>query len=210
MLESATDARSPAGPSPVEGEAWQAIVTATTAQAPRILPAYARLAAIAMAEKPNDKPPEDPPPPESEARAETPPGAPSDDSQEPHRKGRLEGFIPDILKRTFYAGLGAVFTTEEGIRKMASEFQLPKDVANYLVQQAGASKDELFRIMAKELRGFLESVNVSGELQKLLTSLSFEIKTEIRFVPNDEAIAGVKPDLKIAKVSIKKNEDKSS
>jgi hypothetical protein len=161
-----------------------------------------------MAEKPIDKAPEAaqpgseaPPPAAAEPHAEAPP--PDD---EPHKRG----FIPDILKRTFYAGLGAVFQTEEGIRKMASEFQLPKDVANYLVQQAGASKDELFRIMAKELRGFLESVNVSGELQKLLTSLSFEIKTEIRFVPNDEAIGGVKPELKIAKVSFKKNDDKSA
>ena len=113
------------------------------------------------------------------------------------RRGRLEQFIPDIVRRTFYAGLGAVFTTEEGIRKIASDFHLPKDVANYLIQQAATSKDELFRVVGKELRGFLESVNVSGELQKLLTSLSFEIKTEIRFIPNDEAVGGVKPDIKV-------------
>src|SRR5260370_42451453 len=101
--------------------------------------------------------------------------------EEAGARRRLEQFIPEIVRRTFYAGLGAVFTTEEGIRKMASEFQLPKDVANYLIQQAASSKDDLFRIVAKELRGFLESLNVSGELQQLLTSLSFEIKTEVRF-----------------------------
>jgi hypothetical protein len=129
-------------------------------------------------------------------------GRPEDQEE---KRGRLEQFIPEIVKRTFYAGLGAVFTTEEGIRKMAHDFQLPKDVANYLVQQAGASKDELFRILAKELRGFLESVNLSGELQKLLTSLSFEVKTEIRFIPNDEAVGGVKPYIKLPKLSVKKN-----
>ncbi len=117
---------------------------------------------------------------------------------------RLEGLVPDLVKRTFYAGLGAVFTTEEGIRKLASDFQLPKDVANYLIQQAANSKDELFRVVAKELRGFLESLNISGELQKLLTSLSFEIKTEIRFIPNDEAIGGVKPNIKMPKVAVKR------
>ncbi len=136
-----------------------------------------------------------------EAKAEGEQGEP----REEHKKGRLEQLIPDIVRRTFYAGLGAVFTTEEGIRKMASEFQLPKDVANFLIQQAASSKDELFRIVAKELRGFLESLNVSGELQKLLTSLSFEIKTEIRFIPNDEAVGGVKPDIKLPKMTIKKN-----
>ena len=101
-----------------------------------------------------------------------------------------------------------MFTTEEGIRKIAPDLQLPKDVANYLIQQAAASKDELFRVVGKELRGFLESVNLSGELQKLLTSLSFEIKTEIRFIPNDEGIAGVKPDIKVGRMSFRRKKDR--
>src|ERR1700757_2141133 len=149
-------------------------------------------------EKPDEPPAEAPPPDEEPDSAES----------EPERKRRLEGFIPDIVKRTFYAGLGAVFTTEEGIRKIASDLKLPKDVANYLIQSAAASKDELFRVVGKELRGFLETVNISGELQKLLTSLSFEIKTEIRFIPNDEAIAGVKPDVKVGRMSFRRNKDR--
>lgn len=101
-------------------------------------------------------------------------------------RGRLEGLVPEIFKRTFYAGLGAVFTTEEGVRKLANEFSLPKDMANYLIQQAQSTKSEMFRIVAKEMRGFLEDLNLQDEMQDLLTSLSFEIKTEIRFIPNDK------------------------
>ncbi len=143
--------------------------------------------------------------------AEAPPGEPPKDEypdEDDKRKGRFDRVIPDIVRRTFYAGLGAVFTTEEGIRKLASDFHLPKDITNYLIQQAATSKDELFRVVGKELRGFLESVNVSGELQKLLTSLSFEIKTEIRFIPNDESVGGVKPDVKFGKMSVKRQRDK--
>lgn len=106
---------------------------------------------------------------------------------------RLEGFVPDLLKRTFYAGLGALFTSEEGVRRLATEFSLPKDVANYLISQAQGTKDELFRIVAGELRGFLESLNLREELAGLLTSLSFEIKTEVRFIPNDQKL---KPSIK--------------
>jgi hypothetical protein len=153
----------------------------------------------------------DEPPPEQEddapreAHGDEPRGV---DPREEKQRGRLENFIPDIVRRTFYAGLGAVFTTEEGIRKIASDLKLPKDVANYLIQQAASSKDELFRVVGKELRGFLETVNISGELQKLLTSLSFEIKTEIRFIPNDEAIGGVKPDVKVGRFSFRRGKDK--
>jgi hypothetical protein len=148
---------------------------------------------------------------DKEARDDAPPDgdearhAPEEPREE--KRGRLEGFIPDIVRRTFYAGLGAVFTTEEGIRKIASDLKLPKDVATYLIQQAASTKDELFRVVGKELRGFLETVNISRELQKLLTSLSFEIKTEIRFIPNDEALSGVKPDIKVGKMALKRNKD---
>src|SRR6476620_7445834 len=157
----------------------------------------------------DDTPPEthaaddDEPPPDNGAAEARDEGEPRD-----RQRGRLEGFIPDIVKRTFYAGLGAVFTTEEGIRKIASDLKLPKDVANYLIQQAASSKDELFRVVGKEMRGFLENVNISGELQKLLTSLSFEIKTEIRFIPNDEAVGGVKPEVKVGRMAFRRNKDK--
>ena len=120
--------------------------------------------------------------------------------------GRLEGLVPDLVKRTFYAGLGAVFTTEEGIRKIANEFSLPKDVASYLINSAQTTKDELFRIVAKEMREFLENMNLGNEIAKILTTLSFEIKTEIRFIPNDEAVGGVKPDIK-KQGSVKVNRD---
>jgi hypothetical protein len=126
--------------------------------------------------------------------------------EEARQRSRLEQLIPEVVRRTVLAGLGAVFSTEEGIRRMASEFHLPKDVANYLIQQASASKDELFRMVTKELRSFLESANLAGELQKLLTSLSFEIKTEVRFIPNDEAVGGVRPNIKPS-VSLKKKGD---
>ena len=152
---------------------------------------------------------EPPPAQEDDAPREAHGDEHRDDSpREEKQRGRLENFIPDIVRRTFYAGLGAVFTTEEGIRKIASDLKLPKDVANYLIQQAASSKDELFRVVGKELRGFLETVNISGELQKLLTSLSFEIKTEIRFIPNDEAIGGIKPDVKVGRFAFRRGKDK--
>jgi hypothetical protein len=154
------------------------------------------------------------PPPDDDAPADAPHDeahAESPHAESPHadsRRRRLENLIPDIVRRTFYAGLGAVFTTEEGIRKLASDLKLPKDVANYLIQQAASSKDELLRVVSKELRGFLESVNISGEMQKLLTSLSFEIKTEIRFIPNDEAIGGVKSDIKVGRMAFRRHKEK--
>ncbi len=117
---------------------------------------------------------------------------------------RLEKLLPDVVRRAINAGSSAINTTEDGIRRLVSEFNLPREVAAYLMVQASASKDEMLRIVGSEVRRFLETVNLSGELQKLLTSLSFEIKTEIRFIPNDQSV--VKPEIK-NRTTVKKVRD---
>ena len=142
-----------------------------------------------------------PPPPTGAAEPQPP--SPAEGPAGEEQEGFIRQVIPDLLRRTVYAGMAAVFSTDEGIRRIVSELKLPREVANYLIQQAGNSKDELFKIVAREVRGFLESMNVSGELTKLLTSLSFEVKTEIRFIPNDEAM-GVKPDVR-RRVAVKRD-----
>lgn len=116
---------------------------------------------------------------------------------------RLEKLLPEVVRRAISAGSTALLTTEDGIRKLVSEMNLPRELAAYLMMQASSSKDEVLRIISQEIRRFLESVNLSGELQKLLTSLSFEIKTEIRFIPNSDAI--VKPEIK-NKVAVKRKD----
>jgi hypothetical protein len=118
---------------------------------------------------------------------------------------RLEAYVPELVKRAFTAGMGAVFTTEEGLRRMAKDISLPKEVAGYLVNTASSTKDELLRVMAREIREFLQSVNVADEIAKMLTTLSFEVKTEIRFIPNAEKYGGVEPDVK-ASVRLKRDE----
>ncbi len=140
-------------------------------------------------------PPSDPPgdAPPDHGSAGGPSAAADDDASLRHR---LEQFIPDIVRRTILGGIGAVFASEEAARKLVSEVSLPKDVANFVLTQAANSKDEVLRVIAKEVRGFLESANLSHEVQKLLTQLSLEVKTEVRFIPNDEAVAGVTPDVK--------------
>lgn len=108
---------------------------------------------------------------------------------------RLEALIPEIVKKTFNAGMGAVFSTEEGIRKIAKDINIP-DVAGYLATTADTTKDKVLEIVAREVREFLQTMNLGEEIAKLLTTLSFEVKTEIRFIPNSEKYTGVEPDVK--------------
>ena len=128
---------------------------------------------------------------------------PGDDKELPETiRRRLESLVPELVKKTFAAGMGAVFSTEEGIRKLARE-SLP-EVAGYLAEKGDGAKDKVFEIIARETREFLANLNLTDEIAKILTTLSFEIKTEIRFIPNSERLTGAEPDVK-ASVRLKRN-----
>jgi hypothetical protein len=116
---------------------------------------------------------------------------------------RLESLVPELVKKTFAAGMGAVFSTEEGIRKLARE-NIP-EVAGYIASSADGAKDKVFEVIARETREFLSNLNLTDEIAKILTTLSFEIKTEIRFIPNSERLTGAEPDVK-ASVRLKRND----
>ena len=117
---------------------------------------------------------------------------------------RLEHLVPELVKKTFAAGMGAAFSTEEGIRKIARQVSLP-DVAGYIASSADGAKDKVWEIIARETREFLSTLNLTEEIAKILTTLSFEIKTEIRFIPNSDRMIGSEPDVK-ASVRLKRND----
>ncbi len=147
-----------------------------------------------------------------EATAEPPPPpahAEDDESVPESVRAKLEAWVPDLVRKAFTAGMGAVLGTEEGIRRLTKDMPMPKDVAGYLVNTASSTKDDLMRIIAREVREFLSTVNLSEEIAKMLTTLSFEVKTEIRFIPNDQKYGGVEPDVK-AKVRLKRAEPKAT
>ena len=128
---------------------------------------------------------------------------PPDDKLNETIRQRLEHLVPELVKKTFQAGMGAVFSTEEGIRRIARE-SLP-EVVGYAANAADGAKDKVFEIVARETREFLSNLNLTEEIAKILTTLSFEIKTEIRFIPNAERFTGAEPDVK-ASVRLKRTD----
>lgn len=108
-----------------------------------------------------------------------------DDEPKGRQKARL---IRDVLRKTVSQGVEARQLTEDTIRNLVGEMKLPREIGNIVLQQADLIKTEVVRVVAGEVRNFLEEANLGEELAKILTSLSFEVRTEIRFIPNDEAL----------------------
>jgi len=51
---------------------------------------------------------------------------------------------------------------------------------------AAKSKDDIMRAAGTEMRSWLEHLNLNEELAKALARLVIEVKTEVRFRPNDD------------------------
>ena len=69
-----------------------------------------------------------------------------------------EGGIGDFVRRAVSAGVGA----------------------------ASRSKDDILRVAAGEVRGWLERLNLNEELVKALGKMVIEVKTEVRFRPTTD------------------------
>jgi hypothetical protein len=93
------------------------------------------------------------------------------------------GSLADGVKKALLAGMGALFMTEEGARRLARDWKLPKEVVNFLGQQASSAKDEVLRIFGDEARRFLESESLRKEFLKALADHTIEIRAEIRLKP---------------------------
>lgn len=125
----------------------------------------------------------------------------SDVSERERERRRLERLVPEIIKRVIETGYEKVSEgygriSDGHVRQMVSELRLPKEALNLILSQIDETKNGLYRVTAREIRDFLEHTNISEEVAKVLTTLSFEIKTEVRFIPNDAKAGPPKPDVK--------------
>lgn len=105
----------------------------------------------------------------------------------------VERMIKEGVKRAVEKGVEQITEGPENLRHYLNDLKMPKEVASFVFAQADETKTGLYRVVAKEMRDFLEHTNLADEITRALTTLSFEIKTEIRFIPNDSKVEGADP-----------------
>jgi len=99
----------------------------------------------------------------------------------------LDMLVPDVLKKALVLGVSGEFFSEDTIRKMLSDIQMPSDLVQFVIQQTAKSKNELIRIVAEEIRNIIVQAQIGEQVKKFIKGFKINIKLEVSFDPrNDE------------------------
>jgi hypothetical protein len=110
-------------------------------------------------------------------------------------RGPTEGVLSELLKRLVDAG--AKNLSAEPMRQLLSEMKIPKDallhlLSQHLLIQLEETKQNVYRLVARELKVLLERTNVADEIASALTRLSVDVTMQVRFSPRDGDAPGVR------------------
>jgi hypothetical protein len=91
--------------------------------------------------------------------------------------------IPEMVRRIVGMGLSGFFLTEEAIRKAIGD-TLPKDWADFAVDQSERTRREFMDRLTSEIGRSLENVDLATVLATLMEGRTVEIKAEFRLKPD--------------------------
>ena len=122
-------------------------------------------------------------------------GPPDDDAAGPRPKpssgpsrGPTDGVVSELLKRLIEAG--AKNLSAEPMRQLLAEMKLPKDtllhlLSQHLLFQLEETKQNVYRMVSRELKDLIERTNLADEIASALTRLSLDVTMQVRFSPKE-------------------------
>lgn len=94
--------------------------------------------------------------------------------------------LSDIFKKVVNTGISAAFMTEDAVKNIIQDLPLPKELANGLLSNAKNTKDEFINSVKSELKGYLNKIDVSKEIDRIAEKYDFEINAKITLVPKNK------------------------
>lgn len=89
--------------------------------------------------------------------------------------------ITEIVKKVVGTSIGAAFLTEDAIKNILSDLPLPKDVVKGLINQAKDGKKDFIDNIKNEFKLYLNKVDPTKEIDKVLDKYDIEIKANLSF-----------------------------
>ncbi len=121
-------------------------------------------------------------------RRSHPPEQPSEKISDSTFRKSLDHFLPELVKRAVFLGAGMLFMTEEGVRKVLGEINLPREAVNYIIKQSEKSKTEFFTIFQRELNRFLSRIDITRLSKEVLDGISVEMSATVTLRTKSESV----------------------
>lgn len=80
-------------------------------------------------------------------------------------------------------GVGALWMTEESVRKAIQDLSLPKDATAYLIDQIDRRKNEIISVIRQEVHLAIQKMDIGEVVNKIVQNHDMEIDATIRFKP---------------------------
>jgi len=78
------------------------------------------------------------------------------------------------------------------MKQLVGNLELPREVLNYMMKQVDETKSAAVGIIAREFRLFLEKADLAEEITRVLTRISLEVTTTVKFRENDADNGGLR------------------
>lgn len=91
--------------------------------------------------------------------------------------------LSDLLKKVVDTGLNAASLTEDTVKNIVQELPEAKDMMNGLLHNAKQTKDVFVKSVKSEVASYLEKVDVSGEIDRVLEKYDIEVNAKIKLTP---------------------------
>ena len=97
---------------------------------------------------------------------------------EARRAGLFEALLHEAIRRTAQVGFSSFFATEVAVRRAFSE-AVPRDWVDYASKQSTELRSEMIERMSAEFGAWLQSIDLTQLVSKVLSENDFELKISI-------------------------------
>ena len=93
------------------------------------------------------------------------------------------GTWKDPARELALTGLAAFFMAEDSVRKRLKDLKMPKELGGIILEGASKKKEDVYHLVAKELRSFLEKVDFGKEFSEFFKKHQIHLDAKIKFEP---------------------------
>jgi hypothetical protein len=104
----------------------------------------------------------------------------------PPEPGGPRASLPDLMRKALAMGFSGFFFTEEVIRKALGE-TLPRDWADFAVDQSDRARAEFLERLSYEIGRAMENVDYAAVLSQLLEGRTLEVSATIKLSDKDKS-----------------------